>query len=74
LCAQKVPVLRQVNFTSEHLAIYCRIENGPPIMPIIGIDLGTSNSAAAVLRGGRPIINPSAEGITLGGPTECEVS
>lgn len=36
-------------------------------MPIIGIDLGTSNSAAAVLRGGRPIIAPSAEGITLGG-------
>ena len=36
-------------------------------MPIIGIDLGTSNSAAAVLRGGRPIIIPSAEGFTLGG-------
>ena len=36
-------------------------------MPIIGIDLGTSNSAAAALRGGRPVIIPSAEGITLGG-------
>lgn len=36
-------------------------------MPIIGIDLGTSNSAAAVLRGGRPIVVPSAEGITLSG-------
>jgi molecular chaperone DnaK len=36
-------------------------------MPIIGIDLGTSNSAAAVLRGGRPVIIPSAEGISLGG-------
>jgi molecular chaperone DnaK (HSP70) len=36
-------------------------------MAIIGIDLGTSNSAAAVLRGGRPIMIPSAEGITLGG-------
>lgn len=36
-------------------------------MAIIGIDLGTSNSAAAVLRGGRPVIIPSAEGITLGG-------
>ncbi|MGO4869446.1 MAG: molecular chaperone DnaK [Roseiarcus sp.] len=36
-------------------------------MPIIGIDLGTSNSAAAVLRGGRPTIIPSAEGVTLGG-------
>jgi molecular chaperone DnaK len=36
-------------------------------MAIIGIDLGTSNSAAAVLRGGRPMIIPSAEGISLGG-------
>ncbi len=36
-------------------------------MPIIGIDLGTSNSAAAILRGGRPVMIPSAEGITLGG-------
>ncbi len=36
-------------------------------MAIIGIDLGTSNSAAAVLRGGRAVIIPSAEGITLGG-------
>ncbi len=36
-------------------------------MTIIGIDLGTSNSAAAVLRGGRPVIIPSAEGISLGG-------
>ncbi|MDH3596077.1 MAG: Hsp70 family protein [Rhodospirillales bacterium] len=36
-------------------------------MPIIGIDLGTSNSAAAVLRGGRPVMIPSAEGLTLGG-------
>ncbi len=29
---------------------------------IIGIDLGTSNSAAAVMEGGRPVIVPSAEG------------
>tara|TARA_B100001971_G_C18252772_1_gene579610 strand:+ start:502 stop:2367 length:1866 start_codon:yes stop_codon:yes gene_type:complete len=34
---------------------------------IIGIDLGTSNSAAAVIQGGRPTIIPSAEGATLGG-------
>jgi len=34
---------------------------------IIGIDLGTSNSAAAVLMGGKPTIIPAAEGVTLGG-------
>ena len=31
---------------------------------IIGIDLGTSNSAAAVLQAGKPVIIPSAEGTT----------
>jgi len=36
-------------------------------MAMIGIDLGTSNSAAAALRGGRPVIIPSAEGVSLGG-------
>ena len=36
-------------------------------MTTIGIDLGTSNSAAAVLRGGRPVLIPSAEGVSLGG-------
>ncbi len=34
---------------------------------IIGIDLGTSNSAASVLEGGRPKIIPSAEGASLYG-------
>jgi molecular chaperone DnaK len=34
---------------------------------IIGIDLGTSNSAAAVLEGGKPRIIPSAEGATMYG-------
>jgi molecular chaperone DnaK len=34
---------------------------------IIGIDLGTSNSAAAVIEAGRPTIIPSAEGTSLGG-------
>src|SRR3989344_9549644 len=34
---------------------------------IIGIDLGTSNSAAAFLEAGRPKIIPSAEGVTLYG-------
>jgi len=34
---------------------------------IIGIDLGTSNSAAGVMEGGKPTVIPSAEGTTLGG-------
>jgi len=34
---------------------------------IIGIDLGTSNSAAAVVEGGKAIIIPSAEGTSIGG-------
>ena len=34
---------------------------------IIGIDLGTSNSAASVLQGGRPVMIPSAEGASLYG-------
>ena len=34
---------------------------------IIGIDLGTSNSAAAVMEGKRAVIIPSAEGTTVGG-------
>jgi molecular chaperone DnaK (HSP70) len=35
---------------------------------IIGIDLGTSNSACAILSGtGQPEIVPAAEGRTLGG-------
>ncbi|MCL5442402.1 MAG: molecular chaperone DnaK [Candidatus Marsarchaeota archaeon] len=36
-------------------------------MKVIGIDLGTSNSAAAVLEGGRPTIIPSGEGATMYG-------
>lgn len=36
-------------------------------MKILGVDLGTSNSAAAVLEGGRPILVPSAEGTSLYG-------
>ena len=34
---------------------------------IIGIDLGTSNSAASIVEAGRPTIIPSAEGTSLGG-------
>lgn len=34
---------------------------------IIGIDLGTSNSAASVMEGGKPVIIPSAEGNSIAG-------
>lgn len=34
---------------------------------IIGIDLGTSNSAAAALSGGKPVIIQAAEGASIGG-------
>lgn len=34
---------------------------------IIGIDLGTTNSAAAVMEAGRPVVVPSAEGPTFAG-------
>jgi len=34
---------------------------------IVGIDLGTTNSAAAVMEAGRPVVVPSAEGPTFAG-------
>ena len=34
---------------------------------IIGIDLGTSNSAASVIQGGKPVLIPAAEGTTAAG-------
>lgn len=34
---------------------------------IIGIDLGTTNSAAAIMEAGRPVVIPSAEGPTVAG-------
>jgi len=34
---------------------------------IIGIDLGTSNSAAAIIQGGKPTLIPAAEGTTAAG-------
>lgn len=34
---------------------------------IIGIDLGTSNSAAAAIEAGKPVIIPAAEGTSVGG-------
>ena len=40
---------------------------------IIGIDLGTSNSQAAVMLGGKPTIIPSAEGQTASGKTTPSV-
>ncbi len=37
------------------------------MVKIIGIDLGTSNSAAAVVMGGKPTLISAAEGTTIGG-------
>ncbi|MDV3292765.1 MAG: molecular chaperone DnaK [Nitrososphaerales archaeon] len=34
---------------------------------ILGIDLGTTNSAATIIEGGRPVVIPSAEGATPSG-------
>lgn len=34
---------------------------------ILGIDLGTTNSAAAIMEAGRPVVIPSAEGQTVAG-------
>jgi len=41
--------------------------SAPSREKIIGIDLGTTNSAAAVVEGGRPVVIPSAEGATPAG-------
>ncbi len=42
-------------------------EMSSPKEKILGIDLGTTNSAAAVIEGGRPVVIPSAEGATPSG-------
>jgi len=34
-------------------------------MPILGIDLGTTNSVMAILEGGEPVVIPNAEGQRL---------
>ena len=39
----------------------------PEAEKIVGIDLGTTNSAAAVMEAGRPVVIPSAEGQTAAG-------
>src|SRR3989440_11157118 len=39
----------------------------PEAEKILGIDLGTTNSAAAILEAGRPVVIPSAEGPTASG-------
>src|SRR5437867_13419262 len=39
----------------------------PETEKIIGIDLGTTNSAAAIMEAGRPVVIPSAEGQTASG-------
>jgi len=40
---------------------------GQPRERILGVDLGTTNSAAAIMEAGRPVIVPSAEGPTIAG-------
>jgi molecular chaperone DnaK len=41
--------------------------SGQPKEKILGIDLGTTNSAAAIMEAGRPTVIPSAEGPTIAG-------
>ncbi len=39
----------------------------PETEKILGIDLGTTNSAAAIMEAGRPLVIPSGEGQTAAG-------
>jgi molecular chaperone DnaK len=43
------------------------MSNVKPGEKILGIDLGTTNSAAAIYEGGRSTVIPSAEGPTMAG-------
>jgi molecular chaperone DnaK len=43
------------------------MSNTKPVEKVLGIDLGTTNSAAAIYEGGRPTVIPSAEGPTMAG-------
>jgi molecular chaperone DnaK len=43
------------------------MSSAKPGEKILGIDLGTTNSAAAIYEGGRPTVIPSAEGPTMAG-------
>ncbi len=47
--------------------MYMPLNEGSKKEKILGIDLGTSNAAVAVLIGGRPEIIPSPEGTNPGG-------
>lgn len=44
-----------------------RGEKGVEKEKVLGIDLGTTNSAAAMMEAGRPVVIPSAEGPTMAG-------
>jgi molecular chaperone DnaK len=57
----------QRNEEYKYFWFYDKSEEMISLSKIIGIDLGTSNSAAAALMGGRPNIIPSAEGTSIGG-------
>ena len=52
---------------TDNVTVWYRGVEQKEMPKIIGIDLGTSNSAAAVMMGGRPTIVPSAEGTSVGG-------
>ncbi len=54
-----------INYCGRHKSQLLRKEIN--MAKIIGIDLGTSNSAASVMEGGKPVIIPSAEGNSIAG-------
>ena len=53
--------------TDESAHVYATRSSSRVEEKIIGIDLGTSNSAAAAMVGGKPTIVPAAEGVSIGG-------
>jgi molecular chaperone DnaK len=45
----------------------CKMSQAKTGLKILGIDLGTTNSAAAIYEGGKSTVIPSAEGPTMAG-------
>ena len=48
--------------TSRHLLVNYAMHPHLPINQVVGIDLGTTNSAVAAMEGGKPTIITNAEG------------